>query len=569
MAKEHEEYLRDLFFSQSDVYTGSELNQKLRERFPDLKPENARKVVQSATNKKIMLSSKPATFGHNQFAYYTPGYPMDYEYFRRILDQKRPSLKRVTDLLQEKRAITMLDIQKLAATTTGESKTKSSTLKQIVDFFIDTNMAVQITWNDANYLVDKRLMPEGSYTPEAMKAMKDREKEIKLDTLFIPIIINWLRKHHLVTNNYVQYRSKVRPQQGVHYNSITWDVIMHTKSTGYYDISSTESDDTHTCVAIDVKINSSYTNDDLGGFYDRIQIFRNSVKQSKKRRILPIILCNACEPSVKRQILNLNILCFDVGTLFGERIYDIISTLMDGDASDPDLFSNLSKISEGLRALEESGQQDNLGNLKGELFERMFYPIFETILNPIRIDYGVVYNNIEYDYVIETRKEYIVVELKGYRGNSYIKKGVFDKKTNKQQPQTVNWFLKHTFLNIKEKYRINPDNKPVKACYITSAMFSESAFKVLEEQNKSKLKPTHLDLFYDGNKLIQLLREHHLNSEADAIIKYYKPVLDHEDVVVEPKAPEEDVEEDLLEVTKSEMDIERWLEQFWDGELKG
>lgn len=525
MAKIHEKYLRSLFSSPSDVYTGSELKHKLCEEFSELTPENARKIIQIAAEKKIMLSTKPIQFGHKQYVYFTPGTQLDHEAIRQILAQNKSIIKRVIDLLNEKKAISTLDIYKLAATPIGETTSKVTTIEQVTDFLTHTDIAVQTYVNGVRYLVHKNLMPDGVYTASALQAIQERDEEIRLDALFIPVIINWLRKHNMVTNQNVQYRSKTHPHTSVNYNGIAWDAILHTKSTGYYDISAAESADSHTCVAIDVKISSSYTKHDLDGFYDRIQRFRLSVKKMKKRRILPIIVCEGFDSSIKAQIKNLNIICFEIGTLFGNRIHEIISALKDVDLTHTDPESGLYKINGALQALEESGQQDNLGQLKGALFERMFYPVFQKILRPISIKYGVIYNNIEYDYVIETDDEYIIVELKGYRGHTLIKKGAFDEKTQKQIPYTVNWFLKHTFPSIKKKYEPNPDNKPVRACYITSAMFEQAALDVWEEVNRGKLKPAKLDVFYDGKKLIQLLKDHQLKTEEDIVMKFYKPMI--------------------------------------------
>ena len=97
-------------------------------------------------------------------------------------------------------------------------------------------------------------------------------------------------------------------------------------------------------------------------------------------------------------------------------------------------------------ALKESGQETNLYNLKGELFERLMYHIIRMvshgkIVGELRTNYH--YNRIidgkrigyEYDMIAETTDEYIVFEFKGYQAYVNIPLGDYDE--HEEKPKHV------------------------------------------------------------------------------------------------------------------------------------
>lgn len=62
----------------------------------------------------------------------------------------------------------------------------------------------------------------------------------------------------------------------------------------------------------------------------------------------------------------------------------------------------------------------------------------------------------------------------------------------------------------------------MKGCYITTARFSADALKMLNNINTHKnVKPETHDVFYDGEKLLQLLEEKRENNIIEVLKKYY------------------------------------------------
>lgn len=230
-------------------------------------------------------------------------------------------------------------------------------------------------------------------------------------------------------------------------------------------------------------------------------------------------------------------LYFNLGTVFGERIYEVIKNmklLTFGNLQRLEHEESLTQhIEKSLKALNESGQEENLGNLKGELFERLMFSVLHKIYWGHSITHSYSFSQTtedgkkegyEYDYLIETNDEFIVIELKGYKGEKYIKKGEYIKEKGKPEQYTVKWFFNWTYQKIKNKFKDNPRGKHVRGCYITTARFDDDALAVLEKINKSSDKPQNIDAFYDGKKLIELLDNHGMYNEIEVIKKYYKPI---------------------------------------------
>ncbi|MCQ4699174.1 hypothetical protein NE452_16760 [Paeniclostridium sordellii] len=539
MAKRHEDYLLQRFWGKSVVLTGSELSKEICEKFPDCTKENARKIIQNAVKNNIIKSSKPLTLGHNQYAYYGHQHYLSKDTLKNLMEQNRPALHRIIQRLsQNGGVISYIEAFKISAATVEKGSTKVNTLNKTIAILENMGLVRKESNWGVNYLVEYNLEQS-----DAIYLMKEHHYKIQLDCMFIPSFLIWLQKHNLINSNNIIYRNKKKLGDGVIHNNLIWDAYAYTSTTGLYEHIGND-EEKQTLVVLDFKIRDSYDSLDLSGFYNRIQIHRNSVKnKNSKRKILPIVVANKIDSDAKKELNKLKILSFDLGTVFGERIYEIINKLkilstqdianispLNNDIYDKDFTQYIKEI---LSALKESGQSENLGNLKGELFERLMYSVIFKIYgkNICQIHHSFCLNRTfengkkegyEYDYVVETSDEFIIFELKGYKGSTLIRKGKFNEETKKPEQNTVKWFFGLTYPFIKKHFQSNPFNKPIKACYITTAKFDKSAEDMLQKQNKSKDKPEGLDIFYDGDKLIELLNKYNLKKEIQVINQYYK-----------------------------------------------
>lgn len=540
MAKRHEDYLLQRFLGKSVVLTGSELSKEICEKFPDCTKENARKIIQNAVKSNIIKSSKPLTLGHKQYAYYGHQYYLSKDTLKNLMEQNRPALHRIMQRLsQNGGVISYVEAFKISAATVSKGSTKVNTLTKTISILENMGLVRKESNWGVNYLVEYNLGQS-----DAIYLMQEHHYKLQLDCMFIPSFLIWLQKHNLINSNNIIYRNKKKLGDGVVHNNLIWDAYAYTSTTGLYEHIGSDDKEKQTLVVLDFKIRDSYDNLDLSGFYDRIQIHRNSVKnKNSKRKILPIVVANTIDSDAKKELNRLKILSFDLGTVFGERIYEIINKLklistqdivninpLNNTIYNKDLTQYIKEI---LSALKESGQSENLGNLKGELFERLMYSVIFKIYKKdiCQIHHSYCLNRTiendkkegyEYDYVVETSDEFIIFELKGYKGSTFIKKGGFNKETDKPEHNTVKWFFGLTYPFIKKYLKGGLFEKPIKACYITTAKFDKNAEDMLNQLNKSKDKPKDLDIFYDGDKLIELLKTYDLKKEIKVINQYYK-----------------------------------------------
>jgi len=360
--------------------------------------------------------------------------------------------------------------------------------------------------------------------------MKEYYSNMKIECTFLPIVLRWLQKSNLIDNEDVLYRNKNIPCNGIVINNLVWDACAFTGTVGFNEEIVNKERDRKSFVPIEINITRGYNYNDLKGFYDRLQIFRNSVK-NKKRKIIPIIFASNISDEIKREIKNLNILCFDVRVVFGQKILDILEnlkiiSLQNIYGKDYIEHNNITeKIEESLQTLTNTGQEDNLENLKGDLFEALMYKVFSKLFkgSTIRQNYILSYTEndkkytYEYDYIIETEDEKIICELKGYKKDSIIRLGNYIKETGKPEQNTIKWFFSHT-LN-KAIDRLVDSERKIKACYITTANIENKAIDKIK--NNKKQKPDHIDIYYDRNKLIKLLRDNKLEEEIKLIERYY------------------------------------------------
>jgi hypothetical protein len=230
----------------------------------------------------------------------------------------------------------------------------------------------------------------------------------------------------------------------------------------------------------------------------------------------------------------LGFLCYDIGSIYGSNIFSILENVSKLQLNKKFLENEdfEKTIEETLQTIKDSGQEVQLGALKGTLFEVMMYQVLKHQYPNADISSNVYYSKnftnkdtqkiekerYEYDYVLRSSnpKEIIVVELKGYHSAHQIPLGTYETK------YSLKWFFNRTLPFIKDKYQVDIDNGyAFKAVYITSSMFEPEAIAYLIELNKGTFKPKRLDVFYDREKLLELIEENDFVSLKNIIEKFY------------------------------------------------
>lgn len=385
----YEQFLSAHFQSRDVFLTGTEVVALISENFR-VSPDNARKIAERAAGKGVISTSSPLTFGRRQFVYFAPSAKITITVLKKICKKYRPPLYRLIEALSNCKAISVDEAAKFASSLSEKNKTKVASLTELVLILDTLNLVVH--YNDANGI--------------QYLAMKDVEYQLddiilkytanmSVDATFVPDLINWLQKHNIIDNTTVTYKNKLQPTKCVTLNGIMWDAFAYTTTTGYSSVSPgvKTAIEGKTIVVLDIVIHRDYELYDLHGFYDRIQIIRNSQKTAS-RKVLPIVFLSNASSEVIKELRDLRILNFNLGTIYGEQIFDLIDSLKSvsncerGGLVDPDAL--VSSVESALTSMATSGQAANFENIKGDLFEALMYPVFKDLYPNSDLRQGVV-----------------------------------------------------------------------------------------------------------------------------------------------------------------------------------
>jgi len=517
---------------------GREIVDDLCTRF-QVSPPHARKLIQRVADKGLIRSSRPATFGKGQFIYFTPERSLDIASIRPICEKYRPPLARVLDALVVNEGIlSYYEALKICSSPLEDSSSKNSMLNGLILMLDQLKLIVMKTDDrSVRYLIDSG-MPEVLHTT----VMDDHYSKMVLDCVFLPDILKWLRKVNVIDNLKTMYRNKLSPSKGTAHNNLPWDAYGYTKTTGINPTLGAKADviEKQTLVVLDVVVHRPYEQYDVDGFLGRVQINLNSVKRGT-RKVLPIVFYNDISDQALNTLRALGFLSFNIDAIFGTRIHEILDNV--GNAQKgifaKDSNETEKRVAKSLKAIRAAGQEENLSNLKGTLFEYLFYPVFKLVYPDAMIFQGQTLSEklpgggkekYEYDYIIQSSnpKEIVVVELKGYSSEARIPVG----DTNTQN--TLNWFFGKTLQFAKRQYAKELEaGFKLRACYITSAGFWDDGKKFLEGQKK--YAPRKLSTHYDGDGLLTFLEENGFSHIKKTVERYF--INKEERVKAAPQPP--------------------------------
>lgn len=502
---------------------GSNVSSALIDKY-GVNPENARKIIQRTTEKGIMISSTPLTFGKGQFLYTKPGNYFGLEMVKEASSVDRKPLYRLLEVLGRIGMISFYEGLKITASPEEIGSTKISLLTDMISDLEKLGIVSTKTdvW-DNNFLFSREAFPPMlDRETEIEKSMEKHLHEMKLDAVLLPDIMRWLRKINLIDSG-ATYRNVVSPANGVKVNEIFWDAYAYTKTTGINPSRASESNDPEkqTLVVLDVIISRKYLQADLDGFLARIQINLNSVKEGE-RKVLPVIVFNEIEEITLNRARKLGFVSFDAKTIFGTNISTVIQNFkVIFEGKEP----QLAEIEPALEAIAQSGHIDELRSLRGALFEALMHPVIKRfypnaqVLQSRKLK-SVKKNKIrEFDliFISSHPKEILLVELKGYTGKSFIPLGSADIK------DTLRYFFRGSVPVAQDLYSSNNtlNDYQIKTLYVTTGEFHSDTKNFIAKVNKSAFKPSQFDICIDGNALEKLLADSGFEHERQVIKKHF------------------------------------------------
>lgn len=522
----YEIYITNLFKRQKFT-PGKELVKLLVETF-SVRDDYARKIIQRAVAEGYIHSSSPLTFGNGQFAYLNPKTQLTYDIVMQISKSNRPPLYRLMAALDENDGvISYFEAAKISASPDEQTSTKVNTINQLVNQLEKLEFVYEkVDDNGIRYILEKKLQSD---IGEEQRKMALHHNKMIMDCMFIPDILRWLKKSNIIDNTMFLYRNKKTPGIGAEHNGLIWDALAYTKTTGINPIFGAKADsiEKQSFVPVDIVINRDYDQLDLDGFYNRVQIVLNSVKKGE-RKVLPIVVYRSSSELVLNKLAKLGFIAFDIASIFGGRIYDVIEKVaqinIGLERSEPNVENTVASI---LTTLQAAGQEENLTDLKGALFEFLMFPLLKLLYPFAEIIHGKTLTEkkpdgkkeyYEYDYIIKSSnpREILIVELKGYSSHANIPVGDADTKN------TLRWFFRRTLPFAQKNFQKEIEGGAHFAgTFITSAGFYENGHELLSKLSATKIKPKNLEVGYDGQALLKLLKAHDFDTVIKTIKKFY------------------------------------------------
>lgn len=516
--------------------SGSDLRKALVAYFK-VSDDYARKIIERAVKSHWIRSSKPYTFGRGQYIYMPFGQELDFFKVKTVCYSTRPALYRLMQAIDNNEGIiSFYEGLKITASPDENSSTKVTILKDMVKLLMRMDLVYERQdSNGVNYIILKRHFDPNMEITDA-RLMATQFNKMVLDSSLMTDIIRWLAKSNLIDNVNAIYRNKKTPSMGAKQNNLYWDAYSYTRATGINPFFGAKAATTtkQTLVVLDVVLSAEYSQLDLDGFLARIQINLNSVKTGV-RKILPIIVYRSCSALVLGKISKLGFLAFDIGSIFGTKIYALLNKLKEVN----DLLFSGGKlehsVKEVLKVIRSAGQEDALRDLRGVMFEILMFPVLSSIYTNAAAIRGKTYSAIdadgkkegyEYDYIFTSShpQEIVVVELKGYSESVSIGVGDRDKKG------TLKWFFERTLPFARQHFSKEiAEGKRFRGVFITSAHFWKDCDEFLEKMNKCHFKSAKMDVAYSRKELLTMLNLNGFTKEREIIEEYYAKTEQHDE----------------------------------------
>lgn len=500
-----------------------DLIDKLQDKF-EVKPDNARKIIQRAVATGILSSSKPLTFGKGQYLYGGPKAGFNLQVIKMFSERNRNPIFRLLSILEQQQVISFYEGLKI--TSSPEEKT-SSKVSLLIDMILDLEaLKILVTRKDpeGNTFILKYISEIDEHG-EYDCLMKAHMESMKRDTIFIPDLIRWLKDFNLL-GTAVNYRNMNTPAYGVKHNDLFWDAYGYTKTTGINESRAADSNtvEKQTLVTLDIVLSRKYMQVDLDGYLARLQIHINSVTNDVKRKVLPIVIYYDIDDITLGRLRKLGFISLNIKNIYGKNITEILEQLsrLKLDSLNGNITESINNI---LDKIDNAGHNEQLRTLRGVLFEALMRPVITHFYPNSEVFQGKIMKNTktgsirEFDLVIISShpKEIVLIELKGYTGKSFI--GLGDSKDK----DTLRYFFRGSIPVAQSVFKENNifSDHPIKACYITTGYYHPNTNDFRDYTSKGSLKSKKIDMFYNGDDLLKMLDDNDFTHESKIIKEYF------------------------------------------------
>lgn len=443
---------------------------------------NARVIIKRAVDREYIYKSVNGKvslkFDNGSFAYSNK--IGNNQYFE-LLAKHKPYLSDIFYLMNSQNSgyVSYLDIEKISACRIKSDEKHLSLFKVLeeIKFFYQIE-PISISGN--RFIINKKI-----FSKDETNLEKVVQKE-SVNCRILYWVISYLQKLNIIEGRPL-YRDKDKPFKGKINNDMAWDAISFSRIKNF-------SQREKAIAYVDFDISNKYSSEKFKGFKTRIENACFSV-QKGLRNILPIIICNSICDGVKNEASKLGYVIVELPTVFGREICRIIECLYRlDDEKNPRILFDL------IQTIKNSGQSDNLGNLKGELFERVCKDVLDRLIKEANsmTESNKIINGEEIDYIMRFSDEVIMFEFKS--GKKALPKGKYNEKTK----EVPNYSFKRIFSKFDKFCKNNKADVPIKLCIISCSGFTSETKELAMQQSKHQSK--RIPLLVSGEELIQLCK---------------------------------------------------------------
>lgn len=520
--------LFDELFQKQKVVVSSDITELIKKKYPECTDENARNIIRTAKLNGTMYRVEEIVVEHNSYLYCAGGLEYTKKDIKMALRRDVKFGAIIDRFERNKGIISYLDIFKLSGCSINKSTSHCMRIEQIIDKMNCIYSCRQGKLEDNLFLIDEEKYPEDD-TDWAVEARKLLNQAV-IECLMLRSVLYSLKRQNIVNDVVPLYRNEKQPLKGVTFNNLMFDAVAYSSVPALL-LEENAGKAANTIVLFDIAIAQNYKMSHFKGYYDRIQMIKNGVK-TKKRGVIPVIATMTIDRDVKTTCKNMGILTYQLTDLFGNKIDEILKKYENVQvlSSVQNSEESIASIADLLDTIQRTGQDDNLDNLRGTLFEYFMHSVIYKwlggfIAGELITNKKIVYdeeskNTYEYDIIAPLRDEYLVIELKGYAGSKFIRWGKKDE-SGKIEKETLAWFFRQTLPIAQKKYKNNAEDKPVKACYITTAHFDPEAKQKIDALEKGTLKSKYINVTYNGNQLRAKLKELKMDNEVKVLDQFY------------------------------------------------
>lgn len=501
---------------------GSELQEQLIYK-TNTKANNARQIILRLRQDKILLTTDPVRFSHNQLLYFLPNQNIRAKLVQ-VLPDHRQTLHRIYQALVEQQGfLHFTEFAKISSGIVNKDEKEKLGLKQKeLNEIIDELQRLEIIQPIYHLGSDRFVVANKQWVPTLNvdeNIFQTRLNDLSFTHDFTDNLMDWLERMNLAGVGSTRLNTEMEAGS---FNGFYWDAIGYSYLWGLYkaeefDIFNPTQEKTPSVIVIESVLHRVMKKYDIAGFIARVSVLYGRIKTKDNFRIIPICFVQNIDSDALQLARQRGIMIISISEVFGTKIAEAIKTVRGLDPRNIDAEA----LASVLAASDASGHDGKFGSLKGYAFNFLVASIFNNQNYQCKLGwrYEVSEEKCECDVVIPVDDEYLIVcESKGRNEGDQILLG-----ESENESDTVKKFFEKTCRIVESS-----TGKKVVPIFITSGEFTQEAKEYMNSYKQRKkikrffeLRNFPRELYMDRKGLMDLFGNQQQYTEHRKILKEF------------------------------------------------